>query len=63
LAVSNWGGADIIINMPGCRPVGLMEDVRLKTAVVGHRHQPHGRRPLGCKAFLPLFKAQAAATS
>jgi NAD(P)-dependent dehydrogenase (short-subunit alcohol dehydrogenase family) len=57
VAVSTWGGADIIVNNAGVPSVGFMEDIPLEDwrwiidiNLMGVIH--------GCKAFIPLFKKQ-----
>jgi NAD(P)-dependent dehydrogenase (short-subunit alcohol dehydrogenase family) len=56
-AVSNWGGADIIVNNAGVPAVGFVQDIPLEDwrwimdiNLMGVIH--------GCKAFIPLFKKQ-----
>ena len=56
-AVSEWGGADIIVNNAGVLSVGVMEEIKLEDwrwiidiNLMGVIH--------GCKAFIPVFKKQ-----
>lgn len=57
IAVSKWGGADIIVNNAGVLSIGQMENIKLEDwhwimdiNLLGVIH--------GCKAFIPLFKNQ-----